>query len=32
VTVRYPGYIPQAQTRYLEAGEVDAGTFMLRKP
>jgi hypothetical protein len=32
VTVRSPGYIPQMQTHYIKAGEVDEGVFLLKKP
>lgn len=32
VTVRSPGYIPQMQTHYIKAGEVDEGVFHLKKP
>ncbi|HEY9721077.1 MAG TPA: hypothetical protein V6D47_03640 [Oscillatoriaceae cyanobacterium] len=32
VTVRYPGYVPMTQTRYIVDGETDEGTFMIRKP
>lgn len=32
VTVRSPGYIPQMQTCYIKAGEVDESVFHLKKP
>jgi hypothetical protein len=32
VTVRSAGYIPQSQTHYIKAGEVDEGIFHLKKP
>lgn len=32
VTVRFPGYVPMTQTRYIVDGETDEGTFMIRKP